>query len=151
MRIVFMGTPSFSIPAFSALLSSNHDICAVYTQPPRKSGRGHKINNSIVHNFAIENNLEVQTPRKLTKEVDACYIKNLNADLCIVVAYGLILPESILKSTKLGCYNIHASLLPRWRGAAPIQRSLMFDDKETGITIMKMNRGLDTGNILSQK
>tara|TARA_B100000676_G_C17930885_1_gene760821 strand:- start:255 stop:1154 length:900 start_codon:yes stop_codon:yes gene_type:complete len=145
-----MGTPSFALPALNSLFLSKNTICSVYTQNPKKSGRGKKINRSAVHIFADKNNIKVRTPQKLTTNIDATYIKKLKADLCVVAAYGLILPESVLNAPLLGCINIHASLLPRWRGAAPIQRSILAGDKETGITIMKMNKFLDSGNILSQ-
>ncbi len=150
MKIVFMGTPSFALPALNALVLSNNTICSIYTQAPKKSGRGKKINKSVVHNFADKNNIDVKTPKKLTDDIDAKYIKEIHADLCVVAAYGLILPESFLNAPQFGCINIHASLLPRWRGAAPIQRAILAGDKETGITIMKMNKDLDAGNILSQ-
>ena len=151
MRIIFMGTPSFSLPALSALHQSKNTICSIYTQPPKNSGRGHKLNQSAVHKFGILNNIEVKTPKKLTKEIDAAYIKKIKADIGVVVAYGLILPKSILTAPLFGFINIHASLLPRWRGAAPIQRAILEGDQKTGITIMRMNSDLDAGNIISCK
>ncbi len=150
MKIVFMGTPSFALPVLNALSLSKNKICTIYTQAPKKSGRGKKVNKSAVHNFAVENNIQVKTPKKLTTDTDAYHIKKIKADICVVAAYGLILPESVLSAPLLGCINIHASLLPKWRGAAPIQRSILAGDNETGITIMRMNRELDSGNILSQ-
>lgn len=151
MKIVFMGTPSFAVSALKTLYSSDHRICSVYTRPPKKSGRGQHKNISAVHKYALENNLDIQTPKKLSEDIDLNYIKKIKADVCVVVAYGLILPKSFLNTTSFGCINVHASLLPRWRGAAPIQRSIMAGDKETGISIMRMDSGLDTGDIISQK
>ncbi len=151
MRIIFMGTPSFSMPILRALYQSENTICSIYTQPPKKSGRGKKLNKSDVHEFGIKNNIEVKTPVKLTNNIDAEYIKKIKADICIVAAYGLILPESIINAPLYGCINVHASLLPRWRGAAPIQRAILEGDNETGITIMRMSLELDAGNIISQE
>ena len=149
MKLVFMGTPNFSVPALQALAQSNHQICAVYSQPPRPAGRGKKLRYSDVHKEALDLGLTVHNPESFKSENDQIIFRNLNADVAVVVAYGLLLPKPILLSPKLGCVNIHASLLPRWRGAAPIQRAIMDGDDETGVCIMKMNEGLDTGPILS--
>ena len=151
MKLVFMGTPKFSVPALKALDQSKHQICAVYSQPPRPSGRGKKLNFSDVHKEALDLGLTVHTPRNFKSEKDQKIFRELKADIAIVVAYGLILPSQILSSPKFGCVNIHASLLPRWRGAAPIQRAIMEGDDETGICIMKMDNGLDTGPVLSSR
>ena len=149
MKLVFMGTPKFSVPALQALNESSHQICAVYSQPPRPAGRGKKLKVSEVHREALDMGLTVHHPENFKSEKDQIIFRNLNADVAVVVAYGLLLPKPILSSPKLGCVNIHASLLPRWRGAAPIQRAIMDGDDETGVCIMKMNEGLDTGPILS--
>ena len=151
MKLVFMGTPQFSIPALKALHQSQHQICAVYSQPPRPSGRGKKLKLSDVHKEALDLGLTVHNPRNFKSEKDQAIFRELKADIAVVVAYGLVLPNQILSSPKLGCVNIHASLLPRWRGAAPIQRAIMEGDDETGICIMKMDEGLDTGPVLSSR
>ena len=151
MKLVFMGTPKFSVPALKALDQSKHQICAVYSQPPRPAGRGKKLNLTEVHKEALDLGLTVHTPRNFKSEKDQKIFRELKADIAIVVAYGLILPSQILSSPKFGCVNIHASLLPRWRGAATIQRAIMEGDDETGICIMKMDNGLDTGPILSSR
>lgn len=150
MRLAFMGTPSFAVPALAALLDAGHDIAAVYTQPPRPAGRGQKEKFSPVQEFAAAQGLNVRTPRNFKDRQDQDAFKELDLDGAIVVAYGLILPPVILAAPRQGCVNIHASLLPRWRGAAPIHAALLAGDKETGITIMMMDEGLDTGPILSQ-
>jgi len=148
MRLVFMGTPDFSVTALKALIEAGHEICAVYSQPPRKAGRGQKLKPSAVHAYAESQSIEVRTPVSL-KDADAQRaFADLNADAGVVVAYGLILPKAILDAPKMGCFNIHASLLPRWRGAAPIQRAIEARDEETGVTIMQMDEGLDTGPML---
>jgi len=149
--LVFMGTPKFSVLALKALNQSKHQICAVYSQPPRPAGRGKKLNLTEVHKEALDLGLTVHTPRNFKSEKDQKIFRELKADIAVVVAYGLILPNQILSSPKLGCVNIHASLLPRWRGAAPIQRAIMEGDDETGICIMKMDEGLDTGPVLSSR
>ena len=146
-----MGTPKFSVLALKALNQSKHQICAVYSQPPRPAGRGKKLNLTEVHKEALDLGLTVHTPRNFKSEKDQKIFRELKADIAVVVAYGLILPNQILSSPKLGCVNIHASLLPRWRGAAPIQRAIMEGDDETGICIMKMDEGLDTGPVLSSR
>ncbi|WEJ62905.1 methionyl-tRNA formyltransferase [Thiomicrorhabdus lithotrophica] len=148
LRIIFAGTPDFSVAPLQALLNSQHDVIAVYTQPDRPAGRGRKLTASPVKQVAEENGIAVYQPESL-KDVEAQQTLNsLNADIMIVVAYGLILPQVVLDMPKMGCLNIHASLLPRWRGAAPIQRAIESGDKESGVTIMQMNAGLDTGDML---
>ncbi len=148
MRIIFMGTPEFSVPALDALVDAGHDIVAVYSQPPRPAGRGKKHRASPVHARAEALNIPVRHPVSL-KDADAqADFAALNADVAVVVAYGLILPQAVLDAPKAGCLNIHASLLPRWRGAAPIHRAIMAGDAETGVCIMQMEAGLDTGPVL---
>lgn len=147
MRLVFMGTPDFSVPALDAL-AARHEIAAVYTRPPRPGGRGQKPRPSPVHVRAEALGLEVRTPVSLRGAEAADDVAALGADLAVVVAYGLILPQAVLDAPARGCLNIHASLLPRWRGAAPIQRALMAGDAETGVAIMAMEAGLDTGPVL---
>lgn len=149
LKIAFMGTPEFSIPTLRSLIEAGHDIKAVYTQPPRPAGRGKKLRPSPIESFAIENGLNVFSPTSLKDPINQEKLKKLDLDVAIVVAYGLILPKEILETPKHGAINVHASLLPRWRGAAPIHRAIMAGDKETGITIMQMDEGLDTGPILS--
>ncbi len=151
MRIAFMGTPDFSVGALRALLSAGHEIAAVYSQPPSRAGRGKKERPSAVHAFAEENGLKVRNPLNFKDKKDIDDFKELNLDVAVVVAYGLLLPRAILDAPKYGCLNIHASLLPRWRGAAPIHRAVMSGDKETGISIMQMEAGLDTGPVLLEK
>lgn len=146
MRIVFMGTPEFSTATLQALIDAGHDIICVYTQPPRPAGRrGLELKPSPVHALADAHNIEVRTPVSLKSEEEQARFDALNADVGVVVAYGLLLPKAILDSPKHGCFNGHASLLPRWRGAAPIQRAIMAGDDATGMMIMKMDVGLDTG------
>ena len=147
-RIIFAGTPQFAVPSLLALLNSKHQVCAVYTQPDRKAGRGRQLQASPIKQVALENNIDVYQPNKLKKAETLAQLKALKADLMIVVAYGLLLPKIVLETPRLGCLNVHASLLPRWRGAAPIQRALIAGDTMTGITLMQMNEGLDTGAIL---
>ena len=145
MRIAFMGTPDFSVPAFDALLAAGHEIACVYTQPPRPAGRGQKERKSPVHLRAESENIAVRSPVSLKDPEAQAEFAALDLDAAVVVAYGLILPQPVLDAPRLGCINIHASLLPRWRGAAPIQRALLAGDSETGVTIMQMDAGLDTG------
>lgn len=148
MRIVFMGTPDFSVPILTAIIGHGYEVAAVYTQPPRPAGRrGLEITKSPVHEKAEEFGIPVFTPTSLKGEEEQAAFASLEADVAIVVAYGLLLPKAILDAPRLGCYNGHASLLPRWRGAAPIQRAIMAGDSETGIMIMKMDEGLDTGPV----
>ena len=148
MRVIFMGTPDFSVPALNALVEAGHDIVAVYSQPPRPAGRGKKDRPSPVHARANELGLEVRHPTSLKPEGAQADFAALDADIAVVVAYGLILPQPVLDAPKHGCLNIHASLLPRWRGAAPIHRAIMAGDAETGVCIMQMEAGLDTGPVL---
>lgn len=148
LRIIFMGTPDFSVPVLKSLHAAGHEIVAVYSQPPRPAGRrGLELKKSPVHEAAEALDLEIRTPLNFKAEADREAFAALEADVAVVVAYGLLLPESILNGTRLGCYNGHASLLPRWRGAAPIQRAIMAGDAETGMMIMKMDKGLDTGPV----
>ena len=149
LRLAFMGTPEFSLPTLKCLHESEHEVVVVYTQPPRPAGRGKKLQKSVIHKFAEENNIEVRCPKSLKNTDEQQYFKNLNLDAAIVVAYGLILPKAILEAPRLGAINIHASLLPRWRGAAPIHRAIMAGDDKSGIAIMQMDEGLDTGDVLS--
>ena len=148
MRLAYMGTPDFAVPALRALLAAGHDVAAVYSQPPRPAGRGQREQRSPVHEFAAGHGIAVRTPVSLKTAEAQGEFAALSLDLAIVAAYGLILPRAILAAPKRGCLNIHASLLPRWRGAAPIQRALLAGDAETGITIMQMDEGLDTGAML---
>jgi len=148
LKLVFMGTPEFSVPALQALLGAGHDVVCVYSQPPRKSGRGQKLNLSPVHVFAQSKGIDVRTPTSLKGADEQAAFAALNVDAAVVVAYGLILPRAVLDAPRLGCYNIHASLLPRWRGAAPIQRAIEAGDAKTGVAIMKMDAGLDTGDVV---
>lgn len=145
MRLAFFGTPDFSVPALEALVAGGHEIACVYTQPPRAAGRGEKQRRSAVHEAAEKLGLTLRTPQSLKDDVVQADFAALELDAAVVVAYGLILPKSILEAPRLGCINIHASLLPRWRGAAPIQRAILAGDSETGVTIMAMDEGLDTG------
>ena len=148
LRIIFMGTPEFSVPTLRALKEAGHDIAAVYSQPPRPGGRrGLDLQKSPVHQAAERLGLPVFTPLNFKDETERAHFRSLNADVAVVVAYGLLLPEAILNGTRLGCYNGHASLLPRWRGAAPIQRAIMAGDRKTGMMVMKMEKGLDTGPV----
>jgi methionyl-tRNA formyltransferase len=151
LRLAFMGTPDFAVPALRALVEAGHDVAAVYTQPPRAAGRGQKLHPSPVHAAARERNIPARTPTSLKAAAEEAAFAALDLDAAVVVAYGLLLPKAILAAPRLGCLNIHASLLPRWRGAAPIQRALMAGDAETGVTIMQMDAGLDTGAVLLQE
>ena len=147
MRVIFMGTPDFSVPALEAV-HAQHEVVCIYTQPPRPAGRGKKPRPTPVHARAEELGLDVRHPASLKDPAAQAEFAALNADIAVVVAYGLILPQAVLDAPRLGCLNIHASLLPRWRGAAPIQRAIMAGDSETGICIMQMEAGLDTGPVL---
>ncbi len=151
LKIVFAGTPDFSVPPLRALIGAGHQVVAVYTQPDRPAGRGRKLTPSPVKQVALDHGIPVFQPKNFKAEEDLQAVEAHNADLMVVVAYGLILPRRVLDAPRLGCINIHASLLPRWRGAAPIQRAVMAGDKETGITIMQMEEGLDTGPMLLKK
>ena len=148
MRLAFMGTPDFALAALEALTFAGHEIAAVYSQPPRPSGRGQKPRPSQVQAFAEGRGFPVRTPPSLRDSAEQAAFAALDLDVAIVAAYGLILPPAILEAPRLGCLNIHASLLPRWRGAAPIQRAILAGDSHTGVTIMQMDKGLDTGAIL---
>ncbi len=148
MRIIFMGTPDFAAPVLEALVTAGHDIAAVYSQPPRPAGRGKKERPSPVHAKALELGLDIRHPVNFKSAEDIAAFEALNADVAVVVAYGLILPQRLLDAPLHGCLNIHASLLPRWRGAAPINRAIMAGDSETGVAIMQMEAGLDTGPVL---
>ena len=151
LKIVFMGTPEFSVPTLSALVKNKFNIVNVYTQPPQKSKRGQKINASPVEEFCKKNSLNFRNPKNLNNEEELEFFKKLSPDLVVVVAYGQIISKSFLDVVKLGFINIHASLLPKWRGAAPIQRGLMNGDKKLGISIMKIEEKLDSGPILALK
>lgn len=148
MRIIFAGTPEFAAVALQKLLESSHQICMVYTQPDRPAGRGQKIQESAVKQLAKQHHLPLRQPHTLRDKIEQQFLHDLKADLMVVAAYGLILPSTVLTAPRLGCINIHASLLPRWRGAAPIQHAILAGDQETGITIMQMDQGLDTGPML---
>lgn len=148
LKILFAGTPDFAASSLRALLNSEHEVLAVYTQPDRPAGRGRKLTASPVKALALEHELPVLQPLSLRDETAQQELAAWNADVMVVVAYGLILPEPVLVAPRLGCINVHASLLPRWRGAAPIQRAILAGDAETGVTIMQMNKGLDTGDML---
>jgi methionyl-tRNA formyltransferase len=146
-RIVFAGTPEFSVPPLRALLAAPHDLVAVYTQPDRPSGRGRRLSPGPVKEVALDAGVPVLQPPTFSDPVDVAALRALDADLMVVVAYGLLLPTAVLTAPRLGCVNIHASVLPRWRGAAPIQRALLAGDTTSGVTIMRMEEGLDTGPV----
>ena len=148
LDLIFMGSPDFSIPALQALLDAGHRVKCVYAQPPKPANRGQRETPCPVHAFALEKGLPVRTPKSLKGADEQAAFAELKADAAVVVAYGLILPKAVLDAPRLGCLNIHASLLPRWRGAAPIQRAIQAGDAETGVTIMQMDEGLDTGAML---
>ncbi len=148
LKIIFAGTPEFSVAPLQALIDSEHEVIAVYTQPDRPAGRGRHLKPSPVKQAAVDHGIPVFQPVNFKDEADLSALEALKADVMIVVAYGLILPQRVLDAPRYGCLNIHASLLPRWRGAAPIQRAIQAGDKETGITIMQMEAGLDTGPML---
>jgi methionyl-tRNA formyltransferase len=149
LRIVFAGTPDFAARHLQALIDSEHQVIATYTMPDRPAGRGKKLKASEVKQLAVENNIDVYQPESLKVESEQQRLADLNADIMVVVAYGLILPQTILDTPRLGCINVHGSILPRWRGAAPIQRAIWAGDKESGVTIMQMDLGLDTGDMLN--
>lgn len=148
LNIIFAGTPDFAAQHLQAILNSQHNVIAVYTQPDKPAGRGKKLQASSVKQLAEQNNIPVYQPKSLRKEEVQSELKALNADVLVVVAYGLILPKAVLDAPRLGCLNVHGSILPRWRGAAPIQRSIWAGDAQTGVTIMQMDEGLDTGDML---
>src|SRR5205085_10079697 len=151
MRIVFMGSPEFAVPSLNALVQAGHEVVAVYSQPPRPAGRGKGERKTAVHERADELGIDVRTPRTLRDDDEQSQFRGLDADLAVVAAYGLILPKPILEAPKAGCINVHASLLPRWRGAAPIQRAILAGDEISGVTLMKMDEGLDTGPMLARQ
>jgi methionyl-tRNA formyltransferase len=150
MKIVFCGTPDFSVEPLKQLINHQYNVAAVYTQPDRGAGRGRKVNYSAVKEHAIKHNIDVLQPHSLKGAEAIQEMRDLKPDLLVVVAYGLILPQEVLDIPRLGCWNIHASLLPRWRGAAPIHRALLAGDKTTGVGIMQMEAGLDTGPVFIQ-
>ncbi len=147
-RVIFMGTPDFAVPSLEAVLAAGHQVACVYSQPPRPAGRGQRERPSPVHALAERRGIEVRTPRTLKGADDQQAFAALDADVAVVAAYGLILPNAVLEAPRLGCVNVHASLLPRWRGAAPIQWAILAGDAETGVTIMQVTEGLDSGPIL---
>jgi methionyl-tRNA formyltransferase len=148
LRLAFMGTPDFAVPTLAELIAQGHDIAAVYSQPPRPKGRGMALEPGPIHKFAESAKLAVRTPPSLKNADEQAAFAALNLDAAIVVAYGLLLPKAILEAPRLGCFNLHGSLLPRWRGAAPIQRAVMAGDAQTGVMVMRMDEGLDTGPVL---
>ena len=145
MRIIFMGTPEFAVPSLEALVAAGHEVCAVYSQPPRRAGRGKSLTLSPVQRKAEALGIDVKTPVSLRDPIAQAEFAAFGADLAVVAAYGLILPKAILDAPRNGCINVHGSILPRWRGAAPVQRAILAGDSETGVTIMDMDVGLDTG------
>ncbi|HET6942362.1 MAG TPA: methionyl-tRNA formyltransferase [Sphingomicrobium sp.] len=151
MRIIFMGSPAFAVPTLNALVGAGHEVVAVYCQPPRPAGRGKADRKTAVHARADELGLDVRTPKSLRNEEEQARFNALDSELAVVAAYGLILPKPILDAPELGCVNVHASLLPRWRGAAPIQRAILAGDPVSGVTIMQMDAGLDTGPMLLKR
>jgi len=151
MRLVFMGTPDFSVPVLKALIAAGHEVVQVYTQPPRPAGRGKALRPSPVQSAAEAEGIAVRSPVRIRhNEEELAFFESLQADCAIVVAYGLILPQRMLDAPKLGCLNIHASLLPRWRGASPIQSAILAGDRRSGVSIMQMDAGLDTGDVLAE-
>ena len=150
-KILFMGTAQFAIPSLIELFNLNHKIISIYSSPSKKANRGMQVTNSPIVNYALAHELDYCCPINLKSDLEEEKIQELNPDIIIVIAYGLIIPKNILPIPRLGCFNLHGSLLPRWRGAAPIQRALIAGDKKTGITFMKMNEGLDTGDIVLSK
>src|SRR5689334_5802280 len=151
MRIVFMGSPDFAVPSLDALVEAGHEVIAAYCQPPRPAGRGKADRKTAVHQRAEELGIEVRTPRTLRDEAEQEGFRALDAELAVVAAYGLILPKPVLEAPRQGCINVHASLLPRWRGAAPIQRAILAGDEISGVTLMQMDEGLDTGPMLARQ
>ena len=149
IRIIYAGTPDFAVAPLVALITAGYDVVAVYTQPDRPAGRGREPRPSPVKQKALEHNIPVFQPETLKAEADQNALRGLQSDLMVVTAYGLLLPQAVLDMPRLGCINVHASLLPRWRGAAPIQRAILAGDDKTGITIMQMDKGLDTGDMLA--
>jgi len=148
LRLAFMGSPDFAVPTLEALLAAGHDVACVYSQPPRPAGRGQQLTKTAVHQAAERHGLDVRTPLNFKAPEDRAAFAALNLDVAVVVAYGLLLPKAILDAPRLGCFNLHGSLLPRWRGAAPIHRAVMAGDAITGVQVMKMDVGLDTGPVM---
>jgi methionyl-tRNA formyltransferase len=148
LRLVFMGTPALALPTLDRLLAAGHAIVGAYTRPPRRAGRGQRTRLSPVHEAAVARNIDVHAPSSLKAADEQAAFKALAADAAVVVAYGLLLPPAVLAGTRLGCYNLHPSLLPRWRGAAPVERAIEAGDSETGVCIMRMDQGLDTGPVV---
>lgn len=151
MKIVFMGSPGFALPSLLALRQAGHEVICVYSQPPKPAGRGQQVTPTPIAAYAQQAGLELRTPKSLKGEAAQAAFAQLRPDVAIVVAYGLILPKPILEAPALGCINVHASLLPRWRGAAPIQRAIMAGDQQTGVAIMRMEEGLDTGPVFASR
>ncbi len=151
MRAIFMGSPEFAVPTLDALVAAGHEVVAVYTQPPRPAGRGKQLQPTAVEERARALGIKVRSPKSLKSEEEQAAFAALAADVAVVAAYGLILPQAVLDAPRMGCVNVHASLLPRWRGAAPVQRAILAGDKVTGVTIMQMEAGLDTGPTLLSK
>ena len=151
MHVIFMGSPEFAVPTLNALVAAGHEVVAVYTQPPRPAGRGKQLQPTAIEERARGLGIEVRSPKSLKSEEEQAAFAALAADVAVVAAYGLILPQAVLDAPRLGCVNVHASLLPRWRGAAPVQRAIMAGDDVTGVTIMQMEAGLDTGPMLLSK
>ncbi|MDB2384799.1 methionyl-tRNA formyltransferase [Endozoicomonas sp.] len=150
LRVIFAGTPDFASEHMQAILDSRHEVIAAYTQPDRPAGRGKKLKSSPVKALALQHDIPVHQPQSLKREEEQQLLASMNADLMVVVAYGLILPQAILDTLRLGCINVHGSILPRWRGAAPIQRAIAAGDTTSGVTIMQMDAGLDTGDMLTK-
>jgi methionyl-tRNA formyltransferase len=151
LNVVFMGTPEFSVPTLNALIKNKHNVIKVYTQPPKKSKRGQKVNPSPIEEFCKKNNINLSNPTNLNNKEELEILKKLSPDIVVVVAYGQIIPKNFLDIAKFGFINIHASLLPKWRGAAPIQRAIMNGDKKIGVSIMKIEKKLDSGPILASE
>jgi methionyl-tRNA formyltransferase len=151
MRVIFMGSPDFAVPTLDALVAAGHDVVAAYTQPPRPAGRGKQLQPTAVEERARALGIEVRSPKSLKSEDEQTAFAALGADVAVVAAYGLILPQAVLDAPKMGCVNVHASLLPRWRGAAPVQRAIMAGDEVTGVTIMQVELGLDSGPMLLKR
>jgi len=148
LRLAFMGTPDFAVPTLAEIVAQGHEVACVYTQPPRPAGRGKADRKTPIHVFAQSHGFDVRTPKSLKGEAEQAAFAALDLDVAVVVAYGLILPKPVLDAPRLGCLNLHGSLLPRWRGAAPIQRAIMAGDAQTGVMVMQMEEGLDTGPVL---
>ncbi|WP_299309289.1 methionyl-tRNA formyltransferase [uncultured Croceicoccus sp.] len=151
MRVIFMGTPQFAVPTLEAVIAAGHEVIAAYSQPPRRAGRGKKLQASPVQQVAEAHGIPVHTPASLRGEEERAAFAALDADVAVVAAYGLLLPVPVLEAPKYGCLNVHGSILPRWRGAAPIQRAILAGDQTTGVTIMQMEKGLDTGPMIEKR